>query len=64
MDITPIGPGLILRTVRDDKYKGILLGEAVRLNLIETLPQLLTLIRDLKDPLLALWSTLGAGSAR
>lgn len=64
VDITPIGPGLILRTVRDDKYKGILLGEAVRLNLIETLPQLLTLIRDLKDPLLALWSTLGAGSAR
>jgi hypothetical protein len=64
INITPVGPGLILRTVRDNKYKGILLGEAVRLNLIETLPQLLTLINGLKDPLLALWSTLGMGSAR
>jgi len=54
MNITPVGPGLILRTLRTDKYKGILLGEAVRLNLIETLPQLLTLIAGLKNPLLAL----------
>jgi len=63
IDITPIGPGLILRTVRSEPYKGVLLGEAVKLHLIESLPQLLTLIRDLKEPLLALWSTLGLGGA-
>lgn len=63
LDLTPMGPGLLLRSLRDSKFKGVLLGEAVRLNLLESLPQLLGLISSLKNPLLALWSTLGLGSA-
>lgn len=62
IDVTPIGPGLILRSVRNDIYKGVLLGEAQKLGLITSLSQLLTLIKDLKNPFLALWSTLGLGS--
>lgn len=49
-----MGPGLLLRSLRDSKFKGVLLGEAVRLNLLESLPQLLGLISSLKNPLLAL----------
>lgn len=64
IDLTPIGPGLVLRSVRNKPYLGILLGEAVKLNLIESLPKLLTLIQSLSDPLLALWSTLGLGSPK
>jgi len=54
----------VLRSVRNKPYLGILLGEAVKLNLIESLPKLLTLIQSLSDPLLALWSTLGLGSPK
>jgi len=64
IDITPIGPGLILRYIRSPYYVGAVLNECVRLGVIDNFPKLLTMVNScpVKDNLLAIWSTVGLGS--
>jgi hypothetical protein len=68
VSFTPIGPGLILRSVRERKFIGMLLAEAWRLNLI-SIPALLDILQNpygkkfpFKDFGLYLWSVVGIGS--
>jgi hypothetical protein len=62
-DITPIGPGLILRFIRSPYYIGALLNECVRLSIIDNFPKLLMMTKKVPSELsLAIWSTVGLGS--
>jgi hypothetical protein len=62
-DITPIGPGLILRLIRSPYYIGAVLNECVRLGVIDNFPKLLMMTeKSPKEALLATWSTVGLGS--
>jgi len=64
IDITPIGPGLILRYIRSPYYVGAVLNECVRLKIIDNFPKLLMMVKScpVKDQMLAIWSTVGLGS--
>lgn len=46
IDITPIGPGLILRFIRSGYYIGAVLNECVRLKIIDNFPKLLMMVRQ------------------
>lgn len=62
VELTPLGPGLILRSIRYKDYIGVLVSEAYKASFIKSLSQLLTLVRGLTNPFLSLWSTVGVGS--
>lgn len=67
--MTPIGPGLILRSIRYRYYAASLLVEAYRLNIISSIEGLLALIRDVKvrvgprHAVDSLWACFGLNSA-
>jgi hypothetical protein len=47
IDLTPIAPGLILRTVRDKIYISKLLTEALKLNILTTFSEALSMMSRL-----------------
>jgi len=56
LNFTPIGPGLILRTIRNKYYIGALLNECVRLSIFDDLSQLLDKIHSLAQYRLGYYS--------
>lgn len=49
VQITPIGPGLVLRLIRDKKYVGAFLSEARKLNLIRNFTEALSAIKSFRS---------------
>lgn len=64
IDFTPIGPGLLLQAVRRKFFIPMLVKEAIRLNFITNLPQLLKIVKGSPIPILTLWSAFGVESLK
>lgn len=64
IDYTPIGPGLVLQAVRRKWYIPTLVREALKLNFITNLPQLLIIVKGSPNPILTLWSAFGIESLK
>jgi hypothetical protein len=63
INLSPLGPGLILRSVRYKYYQSVLLSDSVRTGLILSLPKLLSIISRFEKPVLCLWTLFGVGSS-